>query len=129
MVPSLPRVRRHSLPHLLVVTHLAQSRQHLAAERNRVAALRVLIGMGADPNACGSNGTPPLTVAAHSDAAVAVEVLLEAGADRDAEDMNGGTALHAAAIGGSREAVRRLLQVLRQCTFRQTEHVSSDGMR
>ena len=66
---------------------------------------------GADPNTCGPNGTPPLTVAAYGGADAVVARLPEMGADHDAPDEYGGTPLHAAASGGSKRALKLLLGV------------------
>jgi len=83
---------------------------HLAAEHNRIAALRMLLDAGVPPDAHDAEGScTPLMLAAHAGARKTLSALLEAGADVSARDASRVTALQAAAAGGRAKALRLLL--------------------
>jgi ankyrin repeat protein len=71
---------------------------------------KMLLQMGADPNATGRGGTTPLANAALKGDAEAVRALLAHGARVDAVSRTGTQPIHDAALGGSAEVVRALAQ-------------------
>lgn len=91
-----------------------------AAQANDVAAMRLLIGHGADPKIPSSDGDTPLmvaagvgwrgnfTVTAPDTWVEAVKFALEQDANVNAMDAKGYTALHGAAYRGSNEVVQLL---------------------
>jgi hypothetical protein len=81
-----------------------------AACLGHTECVRLLLGAGADPNACLTpNEQPPLFLAALDGHAMAVALLLDAGADRDGPD-NEATPLTQAATEGHIDCVRLLLR-------------------
>ena len=75
------------------------------------AAVHAAIQGGADVNAMGADGSPPLVWAAVNANPEFAAALLAAGADVDAPSQsNGSTALHAAAFLGNAEVARLLLE-------------------
>ncbi|HXA52315.1 MAG TPA: ankyrin repeat domain-containing protein [Candidatus Acidoferrum sp.] len=93
-----------------------------AAASSDVAAMRLLVGAGADPNLASQEGVTPLMVAAGlgwganasrnvpDSWAAAVRYCLELGADVNAHDIYNYTALHGAAYRGDNEVVRMLVE-------------------
>jgi ankyrin repeat protein len=75
--------------------------------RGGPSVLRALVNGGADPNAPGSDGTPPLVNAAAHCVADSVRILIEAGVDPNAAGPDGRTARDAActAASGDKDAV------------------------
>lgn len=74
-------------------------------------AVRAAIQAGADVNALGADGSPPLVFAAVNANPEFTVALLDGGADVDAPSQsNGATALHAAAFLGNAEVARLLLE-------------------
>ena len=73
------------------------------------AVVRLLLEMGADPNATRSDGAPAVVVAAKRRDARLVDALLAGGAEVDAADKDGRTALMHAVERGSDEIVASLL--------------------
>jgi uncharacterized protein len=86
---------------------------HLAAFFGRAEAVRLLLDVGADPNAVGTSEqigpVQPLHSAAASGRVEGVRLLLERGADVNARQGGGFTALHAAAASHDVELARLLL--------------------
>ena len=91
------------------------------AESDDVAAMRLLVAAGADPNIATKAGDTPLMVAAGLGWALnfsrnapdswmaAVKYCLELGADINAVDTNGYTALHGVAFRGDNELIKFLV--------------------
>lgn len=77
--------------------------------KNEVAAVRELLGKGANPNVCNKAGIPVLIVAAKQGYAPIVEALLSKGANPNVKGLQGTTALIEAAIGRHVETIRLLL--------------------
>ena len=72
----------------------------IAAGCGHAAAVRLLLGHGADPSRAVSRGLTPLMLAAGSGSLEVLQLLLDAGADIDAvDDDAGGTAYHRACHG------------------------------
>ena len=80
-----------------------------AAERGDTAAVRALIGLRADVNAVGVDGTTPLHRAVHADHLEIVDLLLRAGANATTGDRYGVTPLYLAAVNGNTAMMVRLL--------------------
>jgi ankyrin repeat protein len=83
-----------------------------AAERNEVASIRRLVGLGAEIQKDGG-WTAPLHVASRAGRVKAVRALLELGADVDAREGDGDsdpTALHIACERGFAETARALVE-------------------
>src|SRR5574342_1286467 len=81
-----------------------------AAQRNDVAAVRLLLRQGADVNAAQGDGMTALHWAAQGGDVALLRVLLYAGANREATTRLGGyTPLHLASQEGADDAVRVLL--------------------
>lgn len=96
-----------------------------AVECDRPDLVRVLLGLGANPDPDVEDGYTPLLLAVESDAGVSdetVELLLAAGARLEREGWNGWTALHMAAARGRNQKLNRLLQA-----GAGIDHQSSDG--
>ncbi|XP_049630513.1 ankyrin repeat domain-containing protein 65 [Suncus etruscus] len=72
----------------------------VAAAAGQGAALRLLLALGAHPDARDSSGAPALGVAAGLGRQQDMEVLLEQGADTNLQDRHGRSALHRAAANG-----------------------------
>ena len=70
---------------------------HHAAEARKVAALELLIQLGAEVNAANRSGLTPLHLASKNGPTDAVEALIKAGAKADAKDAVGRTPLDMAA--------------------------------
>jgi len=89
---------------------------HVAAEHERIAALRQLLaapqrgGECLDVDAPGPHGCTPLMLASHAGARRCTAALLEAHARLEERDEGGATALCAAAAGRHHHAMRQLLQ-------------------
>jgi ankyrin repeat protein len=99
-----------------------------AAKSDRVAALPLLVELGANVDADPYRGTP-LTWAAANDRVDSVRKLLELGADPNRRGTFGGpdhgegvTALHLAAQAGRVEVIRVLLDAGADPTIRETSH-------
>jgi ankyrin repeat protein len=82
---------------------------HWAAYRNDLAAVKRLLGEGADPNAVNRFGVTPLHEAATVGNAALLEALLEAGGDANAAFGEGETVLMTAARAGDAASVKTLL--------------------
>jgi ankyrin repeat protein len=81
---------------------------HIAAQRGRVEALRVLDELGADLNATMSDGRTTATLAAEKGHVEVLQVLGELGADLNATMDDGATPAFIAAKNGSVEALQVL---------------------
>jgi ankyrin repeat protein len=82
-----------------------------AVNSNDAAAVRKLIGQGANVNELEPNGDAPLIMAAYKGYTEIVRLLLEAGADVKAVDPGmKATALHAAAYAGHAPAAKLLVE-------------------
>jgi ankyrin repeat protein len=79
------------------------------ASESPSAVLRLLLELGADPNATRSDGAPAIVIAAMRRNASLVDELLAGGADVEAADSNGRTALMHAVERGSDQIVASLL--------------------
>lgn len=89
-----------------------------------VAAVRAALQGGADANAVGMDGSPPLVFAATNGDPEFTAALLAAGADVNAPNQtNGATALHAAAFLGNAEVAQLLLE-----NGADAQAMSNDGM-
>ena len=82
---------------------------HWAAYRNDLAAVRRLLGEGADPNAANRFGVTPLHEAATVGNAEMLEAMLQAGGDANAVFGEGETVLMTAARAGDVASVKVLL--------------------
>ena len=82
---------------------------HYAAARGTLSVGQMLLKLGADPNAVGSNGNRPLNVACLKGDAEFVRLLLANGVKVNARGDDGVTALHDAALGGNAEIAGLLL--------------------
>jgi len=76
--------------------------------RRQTGATKMLLELGADPNAIGTRGTTPLADAALKDNLDGVRLLLEAGARIDSLSQAGTQPIHDAALGNSAEVIREL---------------------
>lgn len=81
-----------------------------AARQGDEATLRALLKQGADPDAPGAFGTPPLHWRVHVDDTRGVKLLLQAGADPDAPTERGITPLRVAIDNGNAEIASLLLK-------------------
>lgn len=77
---------------------------HMAASKNSVAMIDLLVRHGADVNARDKDGETPLMLAAIWDRRDALEKLLALGAERDLRGRSGMTALFYAALQGRTES-------------------------
>lgn len=95
-----------------------------AAKAGDVAAVRLLLDHGANPNLANIQGITPLMAAAglgsneidtrgrfktQPDQVASIDLLVKAGADVNAQDRNGQTALHGAALFGYNDVVKDLV--------------------
>lgn len=80
-----------------------------AVQTGDAAAIKALLGQGADPNVPDTNGMTPLLAAVFRGDRACAEALLAAGAKPDAKDSAGITPLQAAAFKGSDEMAKLLL--------------------
>ena len=95
-----------------------------AAKAGDVAAVRLLLDHGANPNLPNIQGITPLMAAAglgsneidtrgrfktQPDQVASIDLLVKAGADVNAQDRNGQTALHGAALFGYNDVVKDLV--------------------
>ncbi|KAI4162665.1 MAG: hypothetical protein LQ342_003711 [Letrouitia transgressa] len=71
--------------------------------------VRLLLGQGANVNACNSVGSPCLHIAAYLGDEKTIELLLKNGADIDSQGWPCGNALHAAAMGINQDTVNFLI--------------------
>lgn len=78
--------------------------------RRQVAATKMLLDLGADPNAIGIAGTTPLADAALKGDLETVRLLLEAGARPDAVSGAGAQPIHDAALGDNAGVIRELVK-------------------
>ena len=79
---------------------------HHAAQARKVAALELLIQLGADVNAANHTGLTPLHLASKNGPTDAVETLLKAGAKADTKDAVGRTPLDVAAHDLIRQRIK-----------------------
>lgn len=77
--------------------------------RRQTNVTKMLLAMGADPNATGSGGTTPLAGAALKGDLEGVRLLLAHGARPDAISQEGTQPIHDAALGDSAEVIRELV--------------------
>jgi ankyrin repeat protein len=77
--------------------------------REEAEVVSLYLAAGIDPNAKGSNGKPPLFVAAGNGRSDFVDLLLKAGADTHARATQNKTPLHAAAINGDAPTISALI--------------------
>lgn len=73
------------------------------------AVLERILDLGADPNACNSEGVPALSIAVASGITANVLALLERGASLIFNDSAGGSAIHAAVGAEDIELIRLLI--------------------
>jgi ankyrin repeat protein len=78
------------------------------AMRGQTDVMKMLLAMGADPNAAGSGGTTPLDDAAFKGDLAGVRMLLAHGALVNAVSKAGTQPIHDAALGDSAEVIREL---------------------
>ncbi len=78
--------------------------------RGQGDAVKMMLSLGADPNAPGTTGTTPLADAALKGDIEVVRALLARGARPDVVSPAGTQPIHDAALGGSAEVIRELLQ-------------------
>ena len=78
-----------------------------------MAAIKFLLGRGADTSKAGNGGLTPVYKASESGKAEAAHVLLKAGADARVANTVGNTAIHAAALCGHLDALCGHLDVVR----------------
>lgn len=79
-----------------------------AVTHRQTGATKMLLSLGADPNATGTRGTTPLADAALKGHLDGVRLLLQAGAKLDAVGPTGTQPIHDAALGNSAEVIREL---------------------
>lgn len=77
--------------------------------RRQTSVTKMLLSMGADPNAVGAGGTTPLADAALKGDLEAVRLLLAHGARAAAVSRTGTQPIHDAALGNSGEVIRELV--------------------
>ncbi|MCW5978118.1 MAG: ankyrin repeat domain-containing protein [Bryobacteraceae bacterium] len=77
--------------------------------RRQTEVTKMLLALGADPNAIGTRGTTPLADAALKGDLDSVRALLERGARPDAVSQAGAQPIHDAALGDSAEVIRELV--------------------
>jgi hypothetical protein len=111
LVPLCPENIRPLLYGALVPRTLEQYPWSLqyAATHHQVSVITMLIGMGVDVNAQGSEGNRALDVACLQGDAPVARLLLEHGADPNLRNKTGSTPLHDAALNGSKEVIELLL--------------------
>ena len=78
--------------------------------RRQTDATKMLLQLGADPNAVGTRGTTPLADAALKGDLDGVRLLLEAGARVDIVSQGGTLPIHDAALGDNADIIRALAQ-------------------
>jgi ankyrin repeat protein len=83
---------------------------HEAAENGCYDVVKLLLTMGAEPDATDRWGWTPLHRAAFQGGCLVVELLLSHGANIDAKTMHGQTALHLACGNGRVDAIRLLIE-------------------
>jgi len=93
---------------------------HYAAARGSVSVGQMLIGLGADVNAVGSNGNRPLDLACLKGYVDFVKLLIAHGVKVNVRDKDGITALHNAALGGNPEVAAALLSAGAEIDPRET---------
>ena len=81
-----------------------------AVRAGDTAAVRALLGQGADVNAAEADGTTALHWASYRDDATTVELLLSAGADVEAANQYGARPLSLASAGGYTQTLAALLE-------------------
>ena len=82
---------------------------YIAAQKEDIESIKLLIEGGVDPNQKGDYGCTALHIAALKEKIKSIKALIEAGADPDQKDNYGYTALHNAAIIGNPSCVQLLL--------------------
>lgn len=82
----------------------------LFASSFNVAAVRWLLILGANPDACDVNGTDCLHAACRSGSVMVVKYLISHGVPPDATDVSGWTALHVAMFMGRRSVALHLME-------------------
>jgi ankyrin repeat protein len=102
--------REPPLEELAAPDHSAESRPllHSAAQRGEIVRLRLLLGVGADPDLPDQEGRTALMIAAENGYVGATLALLAAGADPSRSDPAGHTAWHFAARRDHATVIREL---------------------
>ena len=80
-----------------------------AAAHKQVGVVSMLLSMGANPNAVGSEGRRALNVASLKGDAAVARLLLEHGANPNLRDKTGSTPLHDASLNGNKDVIELLL--------------------
>jgi ankyrin repeat protein len=80
-----------------------------AAAHHQLNTISMLITLGVDVNAQGSNGNRALDISCLNGDAATTRVLLEHGANPNLRNQDGSTPLHDAALKGNRELIELLL--------------------
>src|SRR5258706_1630200 len=80
-----------------------------AAAHKQIGVVSMLLSMGANPNALGSEGNRALNVASLKGDAAVVRLLLDHGANPNLRDKAGSTPLHDASLNGNKDVIELLL--------------------
>jgi ankyrin repeat protein len=80
-----------------------------ATAHKQVGVLSMVLNMGADANAVGSDGNRALDIACLKGDAASARILLEHGANPNLRNKTGSTPLHDAALSGNKDVIEMLL--------------------